>query len=657
MFKKLLGYKRELNILQDNQKRLNLIMSNVPIYICELDKNGKILYANRTNEGTTVDEAIGTSLITWVPQNMRSELQKTIEMAFYTRSFQVIEYCLPDLKGEVHYYQVQISPIVINNKTNSIVMIANDVSKQKAVEQTLREYQEQLELVLRGSRDGFWDWNVLTGDFYMSYRWHEIMGYSIGDLDMNISTLQKICHPEDYPELEKQIQQYLKKEQKKPYEIEHRFLTKSGDWKWILDRGKVNARDTNGYALRMTGTATDITEKKRIEEDLKRAKEEAENANKIKSEFLANISHEIRTPLNAIIGFSDLLHSSIQEAEYKNYLETIKIASNSLLTLINDILDISKIEAGKMEIRYENVNVSSLFKELIKIFSAKISEKKINLITEFDKDMQENLILDEIRLRQILLNILGNAVKFTDKGWIKLRAKTSHQREDHRVRLAIEIEDSGIGIPEDDQAYIFESFRQQPGLNNRKYGGTGLGLAITKRLVEMMNGTISLKSQVNVGSCFQVIFHDIQISSSKQIVVPNKTVDLKKIRFNQEKVLVVDDVDSNRLLLKNWLIKKNLNVIEAIDGEEAISIAAEQLPDLILMDIRMPKMDGYQATKKLKSSPITKSIPIIAVTASIAKLDDKKFIMGEHGFSGYLTKPIMIEDLMDELDRHFNAIL
>ncbi len=388
-------------------------------------------------------------------------------------------------------------------------------------------------------------------------------------------------------------------------------------------------------------------------EEYKKARDLAETANRAKSEFIANMSHEIRTPLNAVTGFTELLTSIVSDSKQKSYLSAIKTAGKSLLTLINDILDLSKIEAGKIEIQYSHVNPEVIFREIEEIFKLKISSKNLQLIIDIDPNMPYALMLDETRFRQILLNLVGNAVKFTEKGYIKITAKSLYKKGNpSKITLTISVEDTGMGIPEKEQESIFNAFQQQSGQDFGKFGGTGLGLTISKRLIEIMNGQISLKSVVNQGTHFMIILADVEVSSEKPSIIEEKSFELENMTFDKGKVLVVEDVDASRLLLSELLNKVKVDVLTAENGQEALLLAGEYQPDVILMDIRMPVMDGMEATKQLKRNENTKHIPVIALSASSKPSEIE--LLPEIGFAGYLPKPVNINNLLSELSHYFN---
>ena len=395
--------------------------------------------------------------------------------------------------------------------------------------------------------------------------------------------------------------------------------------------------------------------RKQTVEKLKIAKIEAEESSKkarvadsAKSEFLANMSHEIRTPMNAIMGFSEILKEQLSEPKYLGYIDIIITSGKTLLGLINDILDLSKVEAGKMEFQYRPVDPHVVFGDIAKIFTVKIRNKGLRLITDIDDKLPASLLLDEVRIRQILFNLVGNAVKFTAEGYIELKVKGVFYSDRSKIDLIFSVKDTGIGISEEDKKIVFDAFQQSKGQSTIKYGGTGLGLAITKKLVELMNGEISVDSIIGKGSTFRIKIKEVSVATVRpdsEEIKPSAD-----IRFINQKVLVVDDIESNRLLLNEILCIYGLNVLEAKNGKEAINIARNQDPDIILMDLRMPVMDGYKAIKILKDDSELKNIPVIVLTASAMKTSEED--IKKINCDGYLRKPINRPELFAELKKY-----
>ncbi|MCB1188894.1 MAG: response regulator [Leptospiraceae bacterium] len=391
---------------------------------------------------------------------------------------------------------------------------------------------------------------------------------------------------------------------------------------------------------------SEITIQKNTELALVQARKDAESANKAKTEFLSNMSHEIRTPMNAILGFSEILSSHIDNEEQKSSLEAISSSGKTLLSLINDILDLSKIEAGKMDIQYETIEIQKICEEIRNIFSLKLSEKHLEFKIDIQARLPNFFILDEVRLRQILFNTIGNAIKFTEKGKIILRIYTTSGQL-NTSNLHIEIEDTGIGIPEEEKECIFDAFRQRKNQESKMYGGTGLGLAITKRLVDMMNGSISIRSELGKGSTFQIVFFQVLTSETLSETRNINSFDYRNIIFNPATVLIADDIPLNRTLFIKYFHGMNIAILEAENGLEAIKLA-EQKPDLIIMDIQMPVLNGYEATKKIKNS--NPSIPIIALTAFALK-DELGINFGEY-FNCYLVKPIQRKEFIQVVSKY-----
>ncbi len=487
----------------------------------------------------------------------------------------------------------------------------------------------------------------------------DILGYTREEI-LGLDTLLRIFHPDEHARLRGYKTARMRGEHAPPqYEV--KALRKDGSVIWLYS-GVMVINWQGAPAIQMA--SFDITERKLAEEELKKinrdlqqeirvrkkAEEKATAANHAKSDFLANMSHELRTPLNAVTGFSELLSSVVTDKKQKNYLEAIKIAGKSLLNLINDILDLSKIEAGRLDLQYAPVNPRMIFTEIEQIFKMKAAMKTLGFILEVDPNLPSVLMLDETRLRQILLNLVGNAIKFTEQGYIKLSAKKISRAADaSAIDLAIAVEDTGVGISEEDQKSIFDAFKQRNGQDVNKYGGAGLGLSICKRLAEMMDGEISVASAPERGAVFQILFRNVRISASEDPESEEEPFDMADLSFERAKVLVVDDVDSNRELIRELLLNVNLEVLTAEDGQEAIIMAGEYRPDAILMDIRMPVMDGIEAAKQLKRYPETREIPIIALTASARKNDMLELL--KIGLDGYLTKPVRLPRLFGELSK------
>lgn len=379
-------------------------------------------------------------------------------------------------------------------------------------------------------------------------------------------------------------------------------------------------------------------------------KEVAEKTAQLKQQFMANMSHEIRTPMNAIVGLVGLLLEKDPKPDQLKYLNAIKQSSNNLLVIINDILDLSKIEAGKIQIEHIDFSFREMMQSVHEIMSIKADEKNLKFTIEIDDQITDRLIGDPTRLNQILVNLVGNAIKFTDKGNVEVRVVANQEiTNDQKVHLIFEIEDTGIGISKDYVNNIFESFTQAGTDTARKFGGTGLGLTISKQLVDLMDGTISVESELGVGTTFKVSI-PIQIADEQHITVQkNQITDETRNRLSNISILLVEDNEFNRMVAEDTLksIIHPIHITVAVNGEEAIQILKKQDFDLILMDIQMPIMNGVDATRYIRSK-MSEDIKIIAMTANVLEEDVKTYLNA--GMNAYISKPFHTEELLLKMD-------
>lgn len=511
----------------------------------------------------------------------------------------------------------------------------------------LAKSEERFALAVRGTNDGIWDWDIRTGEVFFSPRWKSMIGYEEHEIENNFTSFEKLLHPDDHDRVMSVLNDYLSG-RTPHYSVEFRFRHKDGLWRWILARGRA-LRDEDNKPYRMAGSHTDVTERKRDEEELRQARHAAEAANSAKSVFLANMSHEIRTPMNGIIGMGELLLGTKLDETQRQYLEMLKQSADSLLELLNDILDFSKIEAGRMELDSHEFDLNTIVTETVQAMSVRAYQKRLVLLHYISPEVPARLIGDDGRLRQILINLIGNAIKFTHKGGVTVEVAVESGTAD-LLMLHFKINDTGIGIAGTMHQRIFEAFTQAESSTTRRYGGTGLGLAICRDLVELMHGRIWVESEPEVGSTFHFTAafgrtSGISIKPQSPRVEPVVTA------HSSMKLLVVEDGHVNQLVSSRMLEVRGHLVTLASSGEQAIDFFNSESFDAILMDVQMPGMNGLEATARIRQieQATGSHIPIVAMTANAMKGDRELCLAA--GMDDYLSKPLRSAELYQVVEQ------
>ena len=529
--------------------------------------------------------------------------------------------------------------IVFQNNASPVSFFTN-VTQLEEEKNSSQKIQQRLELVLEGTRLGMWDWNPQTNDVTFDERWADMLGLKLSDLTQTLSDWQDRVHPSDIENCFADITEHMEGKVNF-YENLHRMKHTDGEWRYILDRGRIVEWDKDGMPIRFTGTHTDVT-------DLKNAELKAQDALLSRNRFFANMSHELRTPLHGILNLAEFGINDATKEEKNNALKSILSSTQILTNIVNDILDFAKIDAGKLEIENIDFNIQELVTSIEKPMMQLANDKGIKFATKLSSNIANVFIGDPVRISQIINNLCSNAVKFTESGQVTLQIDVVDS-SNNKQTLSFQVIDTGIGISKKAQKVLFQEFHQADKSTSRKYGGTGLGLSISARLSELMGGSLSFESKEHLGSTF-IYQQNFPVSQLNNI----SKAQTSHVDLQCATVLVAEDNKVNQLIITKMLEAHNAKIVLVENGKRCVEYFIKSSVDLILMDIQMPEMDGIQATLQIREQEKGKSVPIIAMTANSMREDIEHYL--SIGMDGYLTKPFN-KDKLNSLLNVYNPNL
>lgn len=639
-------------IAEDSERKFKSIIESQAEGIGFVDENEVFGFANTASErifDTGENELVGTCLYEYLDTEEKNLVEKQTRNRG-AGNVNTYELKIVTKKGNTKYIHVTATPKMDeNNNYLGAYGVFRDITDQKKAEDELIRISKRLALATFAGGVGVWDLDIESNTLIWDDQMFALYGIEKANDKNAYETWLNALHPEDKERAKEEIQMAI--DGKKEFNTEFRICWPDGSIHNIRALANVQS-DASGKTNRMIGTNWDITEQKKTESVLLKARQDAEMANKAKSVFLANMSHEIRTPLNAILGFSQLMnrdkHLTPTQREYN--ISTIR-AGEHLLSLINDILELSKMEAGRLELNPMNVDLNALLSEIQLFFKDQVESKHLHFKLEKAKNLPRYILVDDNKLRRIFLNLIGNAIKFTDEGGITVRVKTD-QINKLKSRLIVEIQDTGSGIPENEIGRLFKHFVQtSSGMS--KTSGTGLGLALSRELANLMGGDITVKSDFGAGSVFTfyIVIETGRVEDVQEVI--SRSVVGIENGMEPFKILVVDDTDENRQVAVELLDLVGFKTMEAVDGEDAVKKFEEWNPDLILMDMRMPVIDGYEATRRIKLTEKGRQTPVVALTAS--SFEDERKKIGDLDIQAYIRKPFREIELFGTIGNILNV--
>jgi PAS domain S-box-containing protein len=634
-------------IKSERDQQYRVLASNIPgTNIFLLDKDRRYILAEGTNFekwGLNREDFEGKNL-----KDLQLTEYKEIS-AILDRVYTNLEIVESEFLFKGRHYHRTIRPIVVNNRVEYALSIIRDIQDEYQAKVDLQQSEEKYRRLVEESTEIIFS---LTEAFllhyvspnvkqFLGYNSEEVMGKSIFDF----------INPDDlgvFQEMLGEEKDFLAQNQFLEFRLRH----KNGEYRVFSTNGKM-IEDKSGIHRYYTGVARDISKLKETQRELLLAKEKAEQASQIKSQFLSVMSHEIRTPMNAVIGLAHFLMEEDPRPDQLENLKTLQFSAENLMALINDILDYNKIDSGKVELEQAQFDLRNIIHRIVHSYSFQANEKNLRISCEIDEAIPEILIGDSLRIGQIVNNLVSNAIKFTDRGFVRISILREFTH-DNQTDIKFVFEDTGIGIPENKRKSIFEAFTQASSSTSRKYGGTGLGLAIVKRLVNLHGGEIEVKARKDVGSIFEFII-PFEFVDLRKLKSQKSTYLAKRRSLENASILVAEDNAVNQILIRKFLTKWEVgNVVVASDGQEALDKFHSGEFDLVLLDLQMPELDGFEVAKAIRNhpDPKKKSVPILALTA--ASLNEIKEDMKISGMDDFVPKPFTPEILFEKIIMHLN---